>query len=261
MTPTDPLTRFSDIVYGLYKQTYIGKPGVEPQSGVYHLGVALAALLEREPEGEVYSRFEALEEFANMLRLGMEAERYVDLRSPERGKERNMNYVRALVDKLNSVSANSNAQTFNTVNQPAVDIERLQALADHLSVHGENPVVAQGDLDEIVGQIDQLTDFVIASSLDERLKGVLIRTLGILRMEMKRVNIVGPDNVIDSLDRLLGQSVRAAIASGSPEQREAGTVVFTRAAAVSENIGKLIDVGQKIYPLLMTGARTFGILP
>lgn len=116
-------------------------------------------------------------------------------------------------------------------------------------------MIPNEEINNVIEIIDGLISFIQQSTLEDRLRDVLLRTIGNLRMELTRVNIVGPMLVAEELDKFIGQSVRAALAPGSEEQKRDGRQLLTGAVGLSEQVGKLIDFGQKLYPVLEKGVE------
>lgn len=172
-----------------------------------------------------------------------------------------MQDFRVVFSRLANAAASTPASYFNSTNFNSENIRRLEAVSENLSIYGSEKVIGEEEIKTVIAQVDSLIEFIVASSIDDRLRDALVKTLGILRMELTRVNIIGTGHVVDNVDRMLGQAVRAAMTPGTDEQHKEGVAVFEQAVGVADGVGKLVDTGQKLLPVLVAGGKALGILP
>ncbi|WP_104992726.1 hypothetical protein [Deinococcus sp. NW-56] len=257
----DPVVRVLDFVQCVRQNAFSKRPGVAVRTDGHVLfGYAVCACLGRSSEERTFTLEEQLADYRTLLIMCAKAEGFVTEKSPPKALARNQGVIYTITKVFRANTVQSIAANVAAALQ-SDPVERLKLLSDNLAHLGEETMISNQEINAVIERLDDLVRFVQESRLDDRLKDALLRTLGLLRMEMTRVNIVGSDLVVDELDRLLGQSVRAAITPTTGPQHQDGVEVFRRSVDIAETVGRLVDVGQKVYPVLERGAELLRQLP
>jgi hypothetical protein len=261
MENTDPLSRFTSLIVRLHHEEYLNQPTVPRlANGQNELGAALSYLTGRMPSDEAFSDIETREDYISVIQLGVEAEKFIEEVSPARAKDRNLSYFRAISNKLLNCAPNTAAQIFNSSNLSKEAVNRLEDVAANLSIFAEEKIIAEEEIEQVILMIDDLISLIRESKIDPRLVSALLKTLGILRMEMSRINVLGPEVIAKNIDILLGQGIRTIFAASDKERKNA-IDLFTRFVGLAALTASLVESINKVYPAIEMGMRKLGWIP
>ena len=114
--------------------------------------------------------------------------------------------------------------------------------------------ISKEDIAKIISKIDELSEFILGTSLSDALKNRIIQTLTILRDTIYRVNLIGTEPMLNEIDRMLGQMVQVnLIAVGDEDKTEESQGLFARAVEIAEGVQKIAESGEKLIPLILAG--------
>lgn len=223
------------------------------------LGTAIARAMGRT--GDQVSQRDQLSDFGVFVGIASDALQYTEEHAPARAKERHVKYVETILNHILNLSPNSSAGTFQPHNFSNEHIERIEALGESLADHGTQRRATEEELASLVTVLNELVELIQESNIDARLKSRMLVTLGILRTEVSRINIIGPEEAVKTMDRLMGEAFRAALSSQGEKEKADALAVLQRVAGAAEHLEKVYYFGKKAWPVLLAGGKALGLLP
>lgn len=209
----------------------------------------------REPHGNAFTEIEKTEDYVSLLILAQDAVTFVKENAPERVKERFLVYVRTPFGHIANNSTKSSEAAFQSVNFTPENIERLRVVAEALANADNEKIVSQEEINEMLSILDEMITFIQNCSIDDRLRARILKTLGLLRTELTRINIVGPEEAIKYFDTILGEGARSVLTSENEEQHRDGLAFLAKAAKAAEHMSKVTDFTVKVWPMLTVGLK------
>jgi hypothetical protein len=259
---TSPLGRFVAIVEKLHL-AQIANADRLPQSNssTYDLGGIICDALGINADESKYSPLEMMLGYQTLLTMGFDARIFLEKHSRPRSKQINLQYLYSVLEIIihnNIYSPYSVLHDGNSL--PKKVFNDLLALNDNFSAYNIETILSDSDIHTLTEIFDELSSGITELSIDTLLKDRIIMLLNSIRMQLNRINMVGTEEVMKSLDELLGQSVRVA-SSGNTEEKKTNFDFFVKCVDVVSKVQNLVDSAQKMYPALEAAARAFGVLP
>lgn len=214
------------------------------------LGPVISLCLGRTPVDDRYSVPEMLDDYARMYKICIAAEEFIEKSSGSRAKDSNLQTFRSVMPLYINGNINSYTDTFSGF--PGEIITNLVAINNNLEAAEVDSIVDEKEIDRLIALIDEFTKSVANSNIPSSLKNRLLQTLSILRDALLRVNLIGPEPVLDEIDRVLGQMVQyAGTDSDSEEEHKEKRGLMEKAATLAENVQKVVVASKDIAPLAL----------
>ena len=258
---TSPLTRFVDMIFYLHTGGYRDDSRVAPISGGHYLGTALCGFfgLELENESTTYGALKGVEGYRVSLEVALEAEKFLVQHSPKRAVNMNLENFRDAAKLLFTLGPMQLAENFADNNSyPGAKMTALSLVANNLSHFDDEATMTNDQINEITDSIDGLIRALRDVPLDVRIKDRMLQTLGSMRTQITRINVVGANDIFDGIDMYIGQLGRAVGTIDDPKQRQNMRGFVDQSIEVMEKIQKVVDFGQKTFPMLAAVTRAIG---
>jgi len=84
-------------------------------------------------------------------------------------------------------------------------LTNLELLNNMLEAYETEEDVTLDEINRLVAMVDELSQSLMASAMSGIVKNRLIETLAVLRSAIQRVNLIGPEAMLDNVDKMLGQ--------------------------------------------------------
>lgn len=193
-----------------------------------------------------------LEAFADFMNLAQDALKYVEANSVEESINENLKPVVKIVAAAQRIAILDRGNALMSDGRfTENDLNQLRALAANLRAYNNEKVMTEEEIDTLVSAIDHLIETVRSSSLDDRVRDRMLDLLGNLRTLSLRINIAGPDKVLEGLNTYLGQTIIAAASAHTPDQHRSARELFEDGVRTVVNIHKLVDVANKLTPPIL----------
>lgn len=215
---------------------------------------AISWSLGRKPDetSGTYSDEALLSDYISMLNIIRDARNFVSEMSNERSKTTNIKLVEPILTPFFLLSPTSYAEPIHSIS-PA-SIENAQIVSNNLWEKNTSTIISKEAIDDILDQISKLESGIDSLEIDTILKDRIRVTINLIRVSISRINLIGPEEILKDLEKLLGQSVMVVVASDSDDKNKARNF-FENTVSLFKNTKDVVDAASTIYPVLKAAAE------
>ncbi|MGM9320986.1 hypothetical protein [Deinococcus aquaticus] len=205
--------------------------------------------LGRKPDDSsgTYKDEDLLSDYISMLNIIRDARNFVSKMSNERSRPTNINLVEPIFAPFFRLSPESYADPIHSLT-PA-SIENAQIVSNNLWEKNNSTIVSKDDIDKLLKQISLLESEINSLEIEPILKDRIRVTITLIRMAITRINLVGPEEILKDLEKLLGQSVMVVMTSDSGDKIKSRNF-FENTVSLFKNTKDVVDAASTIYPVL-----------
>ena len=228
--------------------------------GDIRLGVFICDCSNVQPENGGYTALQSILAYAEVLSLAHKSREFTLKNSGMRSRDVNVRYVDQVVAILNNNNVHSPSRVFRPEGgYPRDSLDHLITVGENLSPYNSENIISETQIKDIVIELDDLIDKIMRSEFEDEAKGRMTDILSRLRSLILRVNVIGSDEFFSKLDEFSGQALKEVLkGAGGKNEKQGALAILKKTVEFTEAVQKIVDIGQKAYPILEAGMRALG---
>ncbi len=250
MAETNPFHRFitlTDVIRNAHGDPEMQGRGAHREG--FPIGALISFSMKRPLREELYTADEKMLDYIRLLQMGVEAREYLVAHMTPKALGINLSNLDNLLGTYAALNTDSSATVIRNFSHEVM--VRLHLTNSHLE---DNEVDVDKDhIEDVLAHLDALVEAIRTSNIDLSLKDRMMRTLGVLRLAITRVNIVGTEEIIGETEKFMGQLFRAEMTERANGKPDGTRNLVKQGVELADLIEKVVNLTQKVGPTLVLG--------
>jgi hypothetical protein len=248
VTTTSPLARLLAITDTIKTNRFNGQlEQYRDGYGTVEIGPAVSWHFGRLTESDGHYLYEdVLDDYKQLYIVCVGAANFIAKNSSPRAITGNLGLVEMLIKQFTALGVTSSSHSIYSFDINI--LQQLNVISNNLEGKETDTIIEQVDIESIEKSIDNLINLIRTSEMDNSIKDRILNTLGVFRIAIGRINLVGTDSILSQIDQILGQSIQIAVLAKSDDQKKGAFHIFEQVVKLSEGAQKLVESSQVVGP-------------